>query len=296
MAIFFLCGLLFALFLRVGKSVLYFLVDMPGFGSAIGFLGLFLIGPFLWLYTISITMNSGKSLNHVEYGHFIPGIIGFILMLARPKFGYNLYLLGNFTLITYVILSYVKFMADERMNRPQRIWNFTLSITIFLIGIIFIYQQLFPGTIMKYAIGVSVSSALILLPFFQFLRNPRILAKNISNSPIKMDTIRKVERYLIDEKYYLNASLTINQFSKETEIPSYKISRVVKQEFKKTFPEFINHLRIEEFKKRVKSDCNEFIKIEALAYDVGFKTPSAFYTAFKKETGMTPASYRKTVK
>ena len=35
-------------------------------------------------------------------------------------------------------------------------------------------------------------------------------------------------------------------------------------------------------------------KIENLAFDVGFNTSSAFYSAFKKETSMSPRTYQKT--
>lgn len=105
--------------------------------------------------------------------------------------------------------------------------------------------------------------------------------------------INKIIKSLEEEKYFLQQGLNLNQFSQAIQEPSYKVSKVIKEYYGRNFPEVINAMRIEEVKQRLSQDVNS--KVEALAYDVGFNTPSAFYAAFKKETSSSPREYQKTI-
>ena len=55
----------------------------------------------------------------------------------------------------------------------------------------------------------------------------------------------------------------------------------------------MNELRVKEVKQKLAGGSD--VKIEGLAYDVGFNTPSAFYAAFKKETSLSPREYQQTM-
>ena len=87
--------------------------------------------------------------------------------------------------------------------------------------------------------------------------------------------------------------MNLQQFSLQMDIPSYLVTRSVKQLYDRTFPQTLNHLRVEEVKQMLLDPKKEHLKIESLAYDVGFASPSAFYAAFKKCTGQTPTAYQK---
>jgi AraC-like DNA-binding protein len=58
----------------------------------------------------------------------------------------------------------------------------------------------------------------------------------------------------------------------------------------KTVNEYINCVRIEESKKRLK---NSWMKIVDIAFTVGFSDVSTFNRNFKKIVGVTPKEYRK---
>ncbi|MEL6305626.1 MAG: helix-turn-helix domain-containing protein, partial [Bacteroidota bacterium] len=73
--------------------------------------------------------------------------------------------------------------------------------------------------------------------------------------------------------------------------PTYVVSHVVNVVFMKRFPEFINSYRVEEIKEILRSGFNSSYTIEGLAYDAGFNTLSAFYSSFKKHTGLTPKKF-----
>ena len=67
----------------------------------------------------------------------------------------------------------------------------------------------------------------------------------------------------------------------------------MKRHYGRTFPEVVNELRVKEVKAKLAVGVD--VKIEGLAYDAGFNTPSAFYAAFKKETDQSPREYQQSV-
>ncbi|WP_425412660.1 helix-turn-helix domain-containing protein [Lewinella cohaerens] len=61
----------------------------------------------------------------------------------------------------------------------------------------------------------------------------------------------------------------------------------------KNFSEFINHYRVETFKRLAKEPANAHITLLGLAYESGFNSKTVFNTYFKKETGLTPKQFLK---
>jgi AraC-like DNA-binding protein len=76
--------------------------------------------------------------------------------------------------------------------------------------------------------------------------------------------------------------------------PNY-LSQVINERLEQNFFDFINWYRIEEAKHRLASPVGERDNIITLALDAGFNSKSAFYTAFKKHTAMTPSQYKKSL-
>ena len=69
------------------------------------------------------------------------------------------------------------------------------------------------------------------------------------------------------------------------------LSRIVKKEYGKTFPQLILALRIEEAKRILREEPD--MKITEVATRCGFKNSSVFGKAFKEETGFTAQDWRK---
>ena len=57
-----------------------------------------------------------------------------------------------------------------------------------------------------------------------------------------------------------------------------------------TFSEYLNKVRIEQAKQRLKEKGQT---VEKVSEEVGFKDPNYFIKAFKKSVGITPAKYKK---
>ncbi len=106
----------------------------------------------------------------------------------------------------------------------------------------------------------------------------------------KAFVIESIEKYLADEKIYRDEGLSLKSFAKKISITSHQLSEIINSEIKKNFYALVNIYRIEEAKQLLKA--NPDMKIIGVALDVGFKSQSAFYNAFHKIIGATPAKYR----
>ncbi|WP_159025533.1 helix-turn-helix domain-containing protein [Aquimarina sp. Aq78] len=104
---------------------------------------------------------------------------------------------------------------------------------------------------------------------------------------------QKLLNYIEQDAPYLNSDLTLKSLASHLEIHPNQMSWLINHEFNKNFSEFINHYRVETFKRISKDPKNSHITLIGLAYESGFNSKTVFNTFFKKETGMTPMQYLK---
>lgn len=104
----------------------------------------------------------------------------------------------------------------------------------------------------------------------------------------------KIQALVENEECYLDKELSLVDLANYTGLHYARLSRIIKIQTGENFNTFINRYRIQKSMK-ILSDQAEGarIKLEVLALDVGFKTRKNFHASFKKETGMTPADFRK---
>jgi len=100
--------------------------------------------------------------------------------------------------------------------------------------------------------------------------------------------IQKLETYMQTTKIYLDADLTLEKLARETNITRHKLSYILKEGLGIAFYTYINRYRIKEFKNLVLQGRNKELSILGLTYECGFKGSSSFYSALKKESGITP--------
>lgn len=116
-------------------------------------------------------------------------------------------------------------------------------------------------------------------------------------------SLSKMEEYLnriqtgfLDEKWYLEADLSLKVLSKKSDIPPHYISQIINQHFGKNFSNYVNSYRIEALKQKLVDPSQKHITIEGLAYMSGFNSKASFQRMFKKHTGMSPKEYRSRLK
>ncbi|MEQ8475341.1 AraC family transcriptional regulator [Fulvivirga sp.] len=290
---YFLGALFIAISLRVGKSIAYFLLPtVADEGVATGFLGLSLIGPLVLFYTAYVAGR--KSIPWYYYAiHFLYPLVGTVLCFTVVKEeGFTwFYQITTVIMLFYLVKAWKVNAVSTYEHERMASWNRQILIAVSLVWIAFVYQHL-TNTMMDYAIGAAIAALGIYFVFINALRSPVVFQQTmkVEVSPLH---VKKVKSAFEEEDIYKIPGITINQLSEQLQVPAYLITHCVRELYKMTFPEAINHFRISEVQSLLLMD--DHVKVEALAYDVGFKTPSAFYAAFKKQTGMSPKAYQQTM-
>ncbi|MDJ1494019.1 helix-turn-helix domain-containing protein [Cytophagaceae bacterium DM2B3-1] len=104
---------------------------------------------------------------------------------------------------------------------------------------------------------------------------------------------RKVLGLTVEQKLYLDPSLTLPDLSAATGIRVQDLSYVLNKGLKKSFYQFINELRVEEAKILLHSDKVKTLDMLGIATHAGFNSKTTFNTTFKKTTGLTPSQFQK---
>ncbi len=97
---------------------------------------------------------------------------------------------------------------------------------------------------------------------------------------------------MVEQKPYLNPSLTITELAESINSNQKYLSIVINERFEKNFFSFINEYRIKEAIEILKTTIGKQYSIEGIGNSAGFHSRSTFITAFKKATGVTPSEYK----
>lgn len=155
----------------------------------------------------------------------------------------------------------------------------------------------------------SILLLLIMLPsfiffnilFFQAWFHPEIFAgieesvKYKSSKLTKEEAqiyLNKLNEYIATDKPFINPDLSLKQLAEDLNINHRFLSQIINEYFNQNFFDYINRLRVEESKKMLcDPSCDK--NVLQILLEVGFNSRSAYYTAFKRATGLTPTEYKK---
>ena len=109
---------------------------------------------------------------------------------------------------------------------------------------------------------------------------------------LRRSKIEQLHLLFEKEKPYLNQSYSLVQLAEHLHLSPQLTSQLINEGMQKRFFELIHDYRVREAQKWL-AQHDDIPKMEYLAYTLGYGSKSAFYTAFKKATGLTPLQYRK---
>jgi AraC-like DNA-binding protein len=110
--------------------------------------------------------------------------------------------------------------------------------------------------------------------------------------PRLVDIMRTIDQKLEQEKLFLHLRYSINDFSGDTGLPVYLISRCLNQLHNMSFIDYINHKRIRYCVAIIDSGGWKNFTLEAIAQECGFNNRNSFTKAFQKILGVAPSEYR----
>lgn len=94
------------------------------------------------------------------------------------------------------------------------------------------------------------------------------------------------------EKPHLENGVSLPDLARRLAVSPHHLSQVLNAELGQTFFEFIAGHRVDEAKRILSGPHAATLKIEDVAERVGYYSKSAFNTAFKRITGVTPSQFR----
>ena len=104
-----------------------------------------------------------------------------------------------------------------------------------------------------------------------------------------------LEKVFQEEKVFLDPELNLAQLSERLQWNRAEVSETINSGFGQNFNDFVNHYRIEQFKKRLQQGDNKQLSLVGLAFDCGFNSKATFNRVFKKEVKLTPTEYLRTL-
>lgn len=292
--------LLLALAIRICKSII--IVAFPqssDFWPSFGLIGMAAIGPFLWLYLQSLFQKDFRVQTR-HYLHFCLSafmlVALFFLVCLRI-----LYEIAVYQILLYLLAAgYLLYKNQDKLAQAKnwRNWMYQLLGGVFAIWAAFTFQLYF-STPLTY-IGVTAIATFVLYGLsFWVMRRRKILVHDFD--PHQEAVLEKAfadlgERILEEmevQRRFKDPQLSIGKLAKHLDEPSHQVSKAINAYFQKTFPELLNRYRIQAATAMLENNEFGHFSIEAIAFECGFRSISAFYASFKKTYQMTPAQYRK---
>jgi AraC-like DNA-binding protein len=310
---YFLGALLFALSVRIGKSVfVYFDGTLPKIYLQIGLSACFFIGPFLYYFLKSAVQ--GLEVMPKSWKWMIASLFLLVLLagIAYPYENYSWLWNQYFSKIIYLqwliyvlISSFVMkgvlknlFTKRHQLNAAE-IWllmiyvgNVVIFITFFLSLIRAPFSSYISGSIGFSLILYLIISVLLYRKKTDdlFLLAPNKYSGKKLNDQDAGVLLGKLEKLMNEQTVYRNPDLKIGDLSKGINVTSHQLSQFLNDNLGKNFTTFVNEFRIKEACRIISTDHR--LTLESIGYEVGFNAKSTFFAAFKKFTGTTPLNYQ----
>ncbi len=192
-----------------------------------------------------------------------------------------------------------------QQNHVSYLHYFLLSISVFIAAWIFNFVNStffnINFSLINYdSVWVAISVFLYMVGYFS-LKQPELFRLQIESNPknkkerlskSETENLKKeMDALMKDEKLFLKPDLTMKDLAEKLDTSTNNISWMLNTIYKINFYDFINEYRIEEFVCKVKK--KEYLErtILGLSKDVGFKSKSTFYKAFRLKMDETPSSF-----
>lgn len=145
-----------------------------------------------------------------------------------------------------------------------------------------------------YYIGIGV--IVIVLGYAIRIRlRPSARKPTIDLSEEEMEKFERLKESIEDSKIYKEHTPSIKQIVQDSGVAEEDINFLFENIENSSLTNFINYLRVEEFKRQLKDPSNAAYTMMYLAEKSGFSSKTSFYRVFKSITKITPSEYKKSL-
>jgi len=179
--------------------------------------------------------------------------------------------------------------------------NFSLMSLLFFVLILFIkvtFKEDLGDHFSAFFISIVIYSISFYVikrsSFFGESRLPHLkkYEKSSLNNEMKDRILKSLKRVMEEEKPFLESSFSLPGLARKIHASPHHLSQILNDCLKKNFFEYTAEYRIREAQKVLLNPQYNHIMMEEIAERVGYNSKSAFNTAFKKQTGLTPSQFK----
>ncbi len=299
-------GLLLALSIRIGKSVLhYFIEDVDLLIRQIGLSACIFIGPFFYLYLKSLYRKAqvfetrDKALLWILL--IIIAVVGVIYPYRNFPSIWNDYVIYGIygCWVTFVLIGvhYAYKMLKNTVLNPMKMSGNQQYLVAVVLAMVFITTTYQLSLLVRFT---YIWGALIFsFSFYYLLGRALIMRSNITpRNPSKTiengaELLERVNVLMKKEKPFINPKLKLDDLAKEVDLSRHMLSQLLNEEYESGFSHYVKEYRVKEAKQLIATRSE--LSLEGIGYEAGFNSKSAFFEAFKKIENRTPAEFKKSV-
>ncbi|GAB1856224.1 helix-turn-helix domain-containing protein [Flavobacteriaceae bacterium MHTCC 0001] len=256
-----------------------------------------------------------EQFNKKDLWFFLPNAMYFITeSIEVLKYGETIVTEVFEKVVELTFLGYLFFIIIDLFRTKSRYWILYLTIPIALhMSVNYLneilelmgFQEIIISNHHQYQSYFLLIIAFLFYGITFFLINrpkellPIAKSSKYKGSNLNQEQVNAYTLALIDvmqnKKMYKNPKLSIHKLSQELNVPRQYISEVLNVHIGKNFQDFVNDYRVEAFVELLEKDRSDQFTLVGLANQVGFNSKSTFNTVFKKNKGLTPSEFKKTL-
>lgn len=118
--------------------------------------------------------------------------------------------------------------------------------------------------------------------------SPKLTEERMSELMVKFNNL------MSEKKIYTDPNVSIKSMAEALGTNRTYLSQAINHVFSKSFPQVLSEYRVRAAIEMMNDpDCS--LPLKAIASEVGFSSPSVFFTTFRNIMGMTPTAYRNSI-
>ncbi len=168
--------------------------------------------------------------------------------------------------------------------------NYYFKVLFSIIDLIAIYWVSYHGVVQRNVLSVLDEKGRYHIKNLKVL--PEDVQPVVTASEQLEELMAQIDDYMIRSESFIHTELTIVDLAEKLKVHPKRISTTINTICHQNFNSYVNQFRIKKAELLLQKKDGMQLSIEGIGHEVGFHSKSAFYSAFKKETGTTPTKYK----
>jgi AraC-like DNA-binding protein len=257
---------------------------------------LFLTPPMFYLFGRSILFDE-RGFRPLTLLHLVP-----VLLIFLPRIEVSISILfcigtGYSLWLTHVIYTLRRTRPRSRFELFFLVLFSLMAAGVLILGFSLPYMDAgYFYTFYGFSIGLALVLVVGVLLSFPGLLTELAEAARLSYATSTLNDIdvagkkRQLELLMGEEKVYQQEELNLASLAESVGLGAHQLSELINTEFGMSFSRYVREYRIREAQRLLKEEADA--SILSISMEVGFRSQSNFYAAFKEITGRSPGSFR----